>query len=183
MGWVRPCTTYTRLLSEARLICCGCCCCCWDMDGCCCGCCDTDGCCCCQVVMLLGNSAPCGVKAWRAVRSALVSWYSTDIRGRGGGRGGDFNKEKCKWMEIASHDLCSTFVNCAGTADVLLYMWASFIAVSLSCYFLLLHAIMFPCCNSLTCVVGSWHREWGQETGRCHGNHWSSQRLGHLGGT
>lgn len=99
------------------------------------------------------------------------------------GRGGDFNKEKCKWMEIASHDLCSTFVNCAGTADVLLYMWASFIAVSLSCYFLLLHAIMFPCCNSLTCVVGSWHREWGQETGRCHGNHWSSQRLGHLGGT
>lgn len=75
--WVCPCTTYTRLLSEARLICCGCCC--WDMDGCCCGCCETDGCCCCQVVMLLGNSVPCGVKAWRAVRSALVSWYSTDM--------------------------------------------------------------------------------------------------------
>lgn len=78
---VCPCTTYTRLLSEARLICCGCCC--WDMDGWCCGCCDTDGCCCCQVVTLLGNSAPCGVKAWRAVRSALVSWYSTDMKKEG----------------------------------------------------------------------------------------------------
>lgn len=59
-------TTYTKLLSDARLRCCCCCVCCC----CCCGCWEMD-CCCCHVV---GNKPPGDARACRAVMSALVSW-------------------------------------------------------------------------------------------------------------
>lgn len=79
-GW-----TYTKLLSDARLsCCCCCCCCCWDKDGCCCH------------DKLPCSRPPGDARAWRAVMSALVSWYS---------EGGE--RQEGKWF-IHDH-----FLSCA----------------------------------------------------------------------
>lgn len=79
--WNEEKGAYTKLLSDARLSCCGCCCCCWETAG-----------CCCQAAIFPGTN-PGGVNVWSAVRSALVSWYS-EIKGW---RKKERKKEERRW--------------------------------------------------------------------------------------
>lgn len=74
--WENEEQTYTKLLSDARLICCCCCCCCACCCCCCCWGCWETACCCCHVDTLVGNKPPGDARACKAVMSALVSWYS-----------------------------------------------------------------------------------------------------------